>query len=494
MNASTQQHSEVLTLDILPYIFGHVSSTADLYNLCLASRSASHYALNRLYDGTLFAQPMADAQAKPNRRYAKALQAVIRYPHLASRVRSYIVPHMPQPHERFDELWSESFSACHNITEFHWRSTSAVPPAVLSGLSEKPRLRSLTIPGDELSIPSKVDAVTKLPNLEQLSLLAPDRAFRHVFAKWMNSMNETLTRLHVESAEWLDDSILSVIRLPNLVRLTLHDCPALSAAGVLPLLRSASKIQTLYLGLSGVKLSELARPDDHGPRPTFNHLQKVFVNWEKSLAFWLHLQSLLEASPIETFHIIRASAVAKPRRSANDANVNQQNGPPTMLAPIPNMQQNVAQNANVGGNAPQGAPAVNGALATRPANLPPVLVLLTSIVETLTPYRISFALPPPRRETPLIDDSFIHRFVSLHATTLKKFWVVGLRCSEEAVFDMCSKCEQLERVKAEDVDEFPMIRRPTLARDMASRKSLWSWWRDRNAGADRPLWAPPPRD
>lgn len=55
-----------------------------------------------------------------------------------------------------------------------------------------------------------------------------------------------------------------------------------------------------------------------------------------------------------------------------------------------------------------------------------------------------------------IDDAFIHRFISLHHHTLRKFWVVGMRCSEDAIRELCERCERLERVRAEDVDEFPV--------------------------------------
>jgi hypothetical protein len=55
-----------------------------------------------------------------------------------------------------------------------------------------------------------------------------------------------------------------------------------------------------------------------------------------------------------------------------------------------------------------------------------------------------------------VDEGFVSRFVDLHHTTLRKFWVVGLRCSDRAVHDLCYGCEKLERLKGDNVDEFPV--------------------------------------
>lgn len=66
-------------------------------------------------------------------------------------------------------------------------------------------------------------------------------------------------------------------------------------------------------------------------------------------------------------------------------------------------------------------------------------------------------------DAPMIDDSFVHRFVSLHSSTLRKFWVVGMRCSEDAVQELRARCEKLERIRADDIDEFPVQSRLSAA-------------------------------
>lgn len=105
---------------------------------------------------------------------------------------------MEVPHERFDDLWVEAFALCHNITEFRWRSTLPLPHAILAGLAHKAGLRVLTIPTDGLSTASQVEHITRIHSLEQLTLVAPDRAFRSTITAWINAMQETLMRLHIE--------------------------------------------------------------------------------------------------------------------------------------------------------------------------------------------------------------------------------------------------------------------------------------------------------
>lgn len=58
----------MLTLDMLPSIFEHIFSTNDLFNLCLTSRSVAYYALNRLYDGTLFVRLQSGSHSLDKRR------------------------------------------------------------------------------------------------------------------------------------------------------------------------------------------------------------------------------------------------------------------------------------------------------------------------------------------------------------------------------------------------------------------------------------------
>jgi len=55
-----------------------------------------------------------------------------------------------------------------------------------------------------------------------------------------------------------------------------------------------------------------------------------------------------------------------------------------------------------------------------------------------------------------VDDNFVQRFAALHDTTLRQFWVIGMRCSDTAIKDLCKRCEKLEHVRADDVDEYPV--------------------------------------
>jgi hypothetical protein len=68
-------------------------------------------------------------------------------------------------------------------------------------------------------------------------------------------------RLARQGGSWLDDRLFSRIHLPNLRALALHSCPSLTAAGVLPLLRSATHLESLYIGLAAVV--SLARPQEY---------------------------------------------------------------------------------------------------------------------------------------------------------------------------------------------------------------------------------------
>lgn len=105
---------------------------------------------------------------------------------------------MTVPHERFDDLWVEAFANCQNISEFRWRSTLPVPDAILAGLSSRHKLRILTLPADALSTSPQVERLARTNPLEQLTLLAPDRELRTILVRWINSMSDTLTRLHIE--------------------------------------------------------------------------------------------------------------------------------------------------------------------------------------------------------------------------------------------------------------------------------------------------------
>lgn len=120
---------------------------------------------------------------------------------------------MTIPHERFDDLWVEAFTNCLNISEFRWRSALPLPSAILAGLSTKSALRVLTIPADRLTAAPQIDHITRIRSLEQLTLLVPDRAFRFFIVEWINSMSDTLTRLHIEVGGVINIRVAAVIEL-----------------------------------------------------------------------------------------------------------------------------------------------------------------------------------------------------------------------------------------------------------------------------------------
>lgn len=114
-----------------------------------------------------------------------------------------------------------------------------------------------------------------------------------------------------------------------------------------------------------------------------------------------------------------------------------------------------------------GVPAMNGNGNPGPRrphtqNTTPLPGLFAFAVPFANPFRrlsepnTSFSSSHQLQNAPMIDDSFIYRFVTLHSTTLRKFWVVGMRCSDDAIRELCERCEKLERVKADYVDEFPV--------------------------------------
>lgn len=62
------------------------------------------------------------------------------------------------------------------------------------------------------------------------------------------------------------------LRLPNLKVLTLHDCPSISAAGVLPVLRSSTRLESLYLGAASVVSTPLL-----GAKEALIHLHDLSI-------------------------------------------------------------------------------------------------------------------------------------------------------------------------------------------------------------------------
>lgn len=194
------------------------------------------------------------------------------------------------------------------------------------------------------------------------------------------------------------------------------------------------------------------------------------MNWERSLAFWIHLQTILERSPIETFHIIRSSTIA----AVNDPRGGTAT-PPALATgwntPVPNLIS------------PAVTPTTNNALPLPHALLSPD-VLAGIATSALNGERLGHrGMPSHRRNMrpvampgffafsagisnsqlrhqqqygSAIDDAFVRRFVALHKSTLRKFWVIGMRCSEEVIHELYTHCEKLERIRADDVDEFPV--------------------------------------
>ena len=62
--------------------------------------------------------------------------------------------------------------------------------------------------------------------------------------------------------------MLHLVVLPSLQVLALNDCGRLTAAGVLPLLRNAPRLEVLYLGLLGV-VSRLREWISYPSNPSF---------------------------------------------------------------------------------------------------------------------------------------------------------------------------------------------------------------------------------
>lgn len=121
----------------------------------------------------------------------------LRNPTIALIRLTLAVPYMAFPHERFDDLWNNAFASCQNIEELRWQSVLPVPQRILEDLVNQTRLRILTIPAESLSTP-QVNHVIRIKSLQELTLLTPDQAFQPVIADWINSMSNTLTRLHIE--------------------------------------------------------------------------------------------------------------------------------------------------------------------------------------------------------------------------------------------------------------------------------------------------------
>ena len=188
---------------------------------------------------------------------------------------------MKLPHERYDDIWERALANCVHIEDFRWRSGLPVPFSIIQNLTSKSRLRVLSLPPGRISLPINCDALLRIRPLEELVLQSPPKHFGPRCIEWIMGMSASLRLLDLEvssanvrpkkystypmycqckNAEWIDDYIFQPVVLPNLRVLTLHNCGRLTAAGILPLLRSASRLEVLYLGPIGVvsKLHSLA--------------------------------------------------------------------------------------------------------------------------------------------------------------------------------------------------------------------------------------------
>jgi hypothetical protein len=199
------------------------------------------------------------------------------------------------------------------------------------------------------------------------------------------------------------------------------------------------------------------------PPPPFLCLRNVSIHWERSLAFWLHAQTLLARCPIERFHIIRSSSlgenigrpprdIALPRWGTPLSLVL----PPTIL-PLPHALLSADVMADITTLGPSHA---NLRLTNSPRNLHGATFGLFDVLKRLGLgffARETASLDLDHQIDPFgVDNAFIQQFATLHNRTLRQFWVVGMRCSEAAIRDLCKRCEKLERVRAEDVDEYPV--------------------------------------
>lgn len=105
---------------------------------------------------------------------------------------------MELPHERYHDLWDRAFSNCSYIREFCWQSILPIPATILKGLSSKTQLRTLSIPGDNISNEQSVKYLGSIQGLEKTMLTTPDRPLESILVSWLNSLSDSLTCLHIE--------------------------------------------------------------------------------------------------------------------------------------------------------------------------------------------------------------------------------------------------------------------------------------------------------
>jgi len=201
------------------------------------------------------------------------------------------------------------------------------------------------------------------------------------------------------------------------------------------------------------------------PPPTFLYLRRVSIHWENSLAFWLHAQRLLACAPIETFHIIRWSTIGENNRGPFNDTASEPWG--TVLSPVSSRSTLpfpfVHAFLSVHDTVDDAIVSLNDVDSRFTDHTRNLRGTTSSLFDVLVRLGLRF----PRREAAseesnhsldpfVVDDNFVQRFAALHDTTLRQFWVIGMRCSDTAIKDLCKRCEKLERVRADDVDEYPV--------------------------------------
>ena len=188
------------------------------------------------------------------------------------------------------------------------------------------------------------------------------------------------------------------------------------------------------------------------PPPAFLRLQKISIYWERSLAFWLHVQTLLACSPIEAFHIIRTSAsgeyIGRPYHGT---------GSLSAALPLPHALPSTNAIVDIAALTPNDADLrsmsnarnIRGAVPSLFAIITRLGLGLQFLAREAGPQDLNNLFDPS-----VVDDTFIRRFAALHNTTLRQFWTVGIRCSDIAIKDLRKRCEKLERVTINGVDEY----------------------------------------
>lgn len=215
-------------------------------------------------------------------------------------------------------------------------------------------------------------------------------------------------------------------------------------------------LRLLHVNSCEQRIAQLVFPEDQMLLPPFLCLRNVSIRWERSLAFWLHAQALLAHCPVERFHIIRSSTLGEMvRRLPRDMEPPRWGTPPSPALPRTILSPELMADITTLSLNDASVRLTNDAGHLHSATLRLFYVLKRL---GLMFFARETASLEPHHEDDLfsMSDSFIQQFGALHNTTLRQFWVIGMRCSETAIRDLCKRCEKLEHVRAEDVDEYPV--------------------------------------